>query len=211
MAGEIFERFGGKARTGQRSEIAWAQMPNYLADSDIRVVLESGFAIPSDLDPAEVARLEEFIRRDQVLETFYRRRELPTHRPPAPDLSAAASAAMAAYDQRSERLSVGWQKLLVLQAGIAGSEQNLDSYEIQEWAYARITEDNPGWLGDFDDDVDRDMPLRWLTQSIGVDVLLARQRMAAPSTEAVGKAANGGCAVAALGALSVVAAAVWLM
>jgi hypothetical protein len=185
-------------------------MPNYLADQDIRAVLESGFAIPGDLDPAEVARLEEFIRRDQVLERFYRSRELPTHRPPEADLRAAAAAAMAAYDQRSERLPVGWQKLLVLQAGIAGSEKNLDSHEIQEWAYARITEENPDWLGDFDDDIDRDMPLRWLTQYIGVDVLLARQRVAGPSTATVGKATNGGCAVAALGALSVVAAVVRL-
>jgi len=89
---------------------------------------------------------------------------------------------MAAYDQRSDRLPVGWQKLLVLQAGIAGSEPNLDSFEIQDWAYTRIKEENPDWLGDFDDDIDRDMSLRWLTQVIGVQVLMARQRVEAQRT-----------------------------
>ena len=154
-------------------------MPNYRADSDIRALLESDFAIPNDLDPDEVERLQQFLRCDQVLEAFYKRSQ-PGQRPPEADLSGAASAAMAAYDQRSERLPVGWQKLLVLQAGIAGSEANLDSFEIKEWAYTRTKDENPGWLGNFDDDIDRDMPLRWLTQAIGVDVLMARQRMAAP-------------------------------
>jgi hypothetical protein len=156
-------------------------MPNYRADPDIRAVLERGFEIPGDLDPAEMARLQEFLRCDQVLEAFYARSET-RQRPPEADLAAAASAAMAAYDQRSSLLPVGWQKLLVLQAGIAGSEANLDSSKIQEWAYARIKEENPNWLGNFDDDIDRDMPLRWLTQVIGVQVLMARQRMATPPT-----------------------------
>jgi hypothetical protein len=150
-------------------------MSNYRADPDIRAVLETRFAIPRDLDAAEVARLEEFLRCDQVLEAFYARSQ-SSHRPPEADLSAAASTAMAAYDQRSDRLPVGWQKLLVLQAGIAGSEANLDSFEIQDWAYTRIKEENSDWLGDFDEDIDRDMPLRWLTQVIGVQVLMARQR-----------------------------------
>lgn len=61
----------------------------------------------------------------------------------------------------------------VLQAGIAGNKWNLDSGEIQEWAYTRVTEENPGWLGGFDGDIDRDMPLRWLTQVVGTDVLMA--------------------------------------
>jgi hypothetical protein len=37
------------------------------------------------------------------------------------------------------------------------------------------------WLGDFDDDVDRDMPLRWLTQLIGVGVLNRRRLMEEPT------------------------------
>jgi hypothetical protein len=158
-------------------------MPNYRADPDIRAVLEANFTIPADLDPAEAGRLQEFLRCDQALETFYASNQ-PGHRPPETDLAAAASAAMAAYDQRSERLPVGWQKLLVLQAGIAGCEANLDSFEIQEWAYAAIEEENPSWLGDFDEDVDLEKPLRWLTQAIGVSVLMARQRKSTPATPA---------------------------
>ncbi|MGN6188870.1 MAG: hypothetical protein ACTHOE_08225 [Conexibacter sp.] len=149
-------------------------MPNYRADPDILAVLDSHFALPPGLDPDEVERLRRFLRTDQVLEDFYRRSQ-PSHRPPEADLRAAAAAAMDAYDRRSDRLPVGWQKLLVLQAGIAGHDDNLDSGEIQEWAYRRIKEDNPDWLGNFDDDIDREMPLRWLTQRIGVQVLMARQ------------------------------------
>jgi hypothetical protein len=180
-------------------------MPNYRADPDIREVLDSHFALPPGLDAAEVGRLEEFLRCDEVLERFYAS-HAPSNRPPEADLSAAAAAAMKAYDQRSEVLPVGWQKLLVLQAGVAGSEDNLDSFEIQEWAYARV-EENPSWLGDFDDDVDQDKPLRWLTQTIGVNVLMARQRAAARSVPTVAKT-GGGCAVAAVTALCVTRAIV---
>jgi hypothetical protein len=156
-------------------------MPNYLADPDIRSVAVDGrFVIPEHLEGAEVERLDRFLRADQALETFYRRNPPPA-RPPEEDLRAAAETAMHAYEQRSERLPVGWQKFLVLQAGIAGGPENLDSSQIKEWAYVRITEENPDWLGDFDDDVDREMPLRWLTQTIGVDVLLGRQLMAEPA------------------------------
>jgi hypothetical protein len=148
-------------------------MPNYLADPDIRAVLESGFRIPEDLDELEARRLDEFLRCDQVLEAFYKRNPV-TVRPPEDDLRAAAATAMAAYDNMADRLPVGWRKFLVLQAGIAGGPDNLDSYEIQDWAYTRIQEENPDWLGDFDDDIDHEKPLRWLTQLVGVRVLMAR-------------------------------------
>ena len=118
-------------------------MPNYRADPDIREVLDASFAIPAELDPAEVGRLQEFLRCDQVLEAFYARSQ-SSQRPPEADLSAAASAAIAAYDQRSNRLPVGWRTLLVLQAGIAGSEANLDSSEIQDWALHTHQGGKPG-------------------------------------------------------------------
>lgn len=153
-------------------------MPNYMADPDIRAVLESRFDL-NGLEDAEVERLEEFLRCDQALERFYRQSS-HSERPPEAMLVAAAESAMAAYDQRSERLSRGWQKFLVLQAGIAGSPDNLDSSEVQEWAYARVKEEHPEWLGDFDEDVDREMPLRWLTQLIGVGVLMRRRLMKEP-------------------------------
>jgi hypothetical protein len=165
----------GDITTGRRA------VPNYMADPDIRGVLESRFDL-SGLDAAEVERLEEFLRCDQVLERFYRQSS-PTERPPEAMLLAAADSAMAAYDQRSERLSRGWQKFLVLQAGIAGSPDNLDSSEVQEWAYVRIKEEHPEWLGDFDEDVDREMPLRWLIQLIGVGVLMRRRIMEEPAPQ----------------------------
>jgi hypothetical protein len=145
-----------------------------MADPDIRQVLESRFEMPSNLEPGDVELLEEFLRCDQVLEQFYRRSQL-TERPPLSDLQAAADSAIAAYEQCAGRLPVGWQKFLVLQAGIAGCEDNLDSPQVQDWAYARVKEENPQWLGDFDEDVDREMPMRWLTQLIGIGVLQRRQ------------------------------------
>ncbi|HEV7615285.1 MAG TPA: hypothetical protein VGO36_03550 [Solirubrobacterales bacterium] len=149
-------------------------MPDYQADPDIRAVLESRFAFPPGIDVAEAERLDRFLRCDQVLERFYVSNP-PAARPPEGDLLAAASTAMAAYDNRSEALPVGWQKLLVLQAGVAGGPDNLDSFEIQKWAYTRIVDENPNWLGDFDEDVDRGKPLRWLTQLVGVRVVMARE------------------------------------
>ncbi|HEX5527648.1 MAG TPA: hypothetical protein VFX44_10700 [Solirubrobacterales bacterium] len=155
-------------------------MPDYAADPDLRTIQQDGRFVLPDLDPTETDRLHRFLECDQVLERFYRENP-PSVRPPEADLQAAAESAMAVYDQRSERLPVGWQKFAVLQAGIAGSPDNLDSSEIQEWAYARVKEDNPGWLGDFDEDVDRDMPMRWLVQLIGVGVLMRRELMAKPT------------------------------
>lgn len=155
-------------------------MPDYMADPDIRTITKDGrFVTPDDLDGAEADRLNRFLECDQVLEVFYRQNP-STVRPPERDLEAAAETAMAVYDQRSARLPVGWQKFAVLQAGIAGCPDNLDSSKVQEWAYTRITEENPSWLGDFDDDVDRGMPLRWLTQLIGFGVLNRRRLMEEP-------------------------------
>lgn len=157
-------------------------MPNYMADPDIRMVLESRFTMPEGIDDAEVERLQEFLRCDQVLERFYRANPNEV-RPPEDDLRAAAESAMVAYDQRSEQLPVGWQKFLVLQAGIAGCYDNLDSSAVQDWAFTRVKEENPDWLGEFDDDVDRERPMRWLVQLIGVDVLRRRELMQAPAPQ----------------------------
>lgn len=149
-------------------------VPNYQCDPDIRAVFENGFRIPSNLDPVEADRLQEFLRCDQELEAFYNRSQ-PSQRPPHHILEAVAVAAMAAYDQRSERLPVGWQKLLVLRAGIAGCAANLDSGEIQDWAYTHIVEENPDWLEAYDGEIENEPPLQWLRHVIGDEVLMARR------------------------------------
>lgn len=151
-------------------------MPNYRADPDIAEIMARGLALPDYLDAAEAERVSAFARCDQALEEHYRTGG--GSRPPETVLRAVAQTAMAAYDQRSDRLPVGWQKLLVLQAGIASCQDNLDDFEIQEWAYTRIKDHHPEWLGDFDDDLDQEKPLRWLTQLIGFQVLAARNRAA---------------------------------
>jgi hypothetical protein len=133
---------------------------NYHADADIHAILGEGeFRLP-DLDPEEFGRLDIFLRADQVVQRCHRSQE----RPPDVALRAAALAAIDVYDQRTDRLPVGWQKFAVLQAGLAGIE--LDSAPVMEWAY-RLCRTNPGWLGVFDDDIDRGMPLRAMTQQVG--------------------------------------------
>lgn len=154
-------------------------MPNYRADPDIREVLDSGFKIPDDLEPTEVGRLADFMRCDQTVEAVWARD--PAARVRHPDLWALAEAAMTAYDERSDQLPVGWQKLLVLRAGVAGSTHNLDDSKIQEWVYTRIVEENPGWLDDVEADLAQDMPLRWVERDIQADVLAIRAMKAAES------------------------------
>lgn len=145
-----------------------------MRDPDIREVLESGFAIPPGLEPSEVDRLREFLRWDQEMESFDRSHP-DARRAPNPLLEGLATAAMVAYDQRSDRLPLGWQKLLVLRAGIAGCSQNLDSAEIEEWAYTRITEENPDWIVPWDEGPENEPPLSWLRHILALEVLPIRR------------------------------------
>lgn len=135
-------------------------MPNYHADPDVSSIFQDGrIEIPEGLDPGEASRLALFMRRDHVVVEAFRQNERPTE----DALRASIDAAIAVYTQRSGRLPVGWQKFVVLQAGLLGIE--LDSAEVMEWAY-RVCKHTPGWLGDFDQDIDRGMPLREMTQRI---------------------------------------------
>src|SRR4051812_1198246 len=126
---------------------------DYLADPDIDSIVEIDvLRIPAELGLAETGRLELFLRRDLVLEGCYLRDKTPSEG----ELQASADAAMAVYDECSTLLSPGWKKFAVLQAGLAGVD--LDSSEIMEWAYG-ICKDSAGWLGDFEIEQDREMPL----------------------------------------------------
>jgi hypothetical protein len=145
-----------------------------MRDPDIRKVLESGFTTPPGLSSEEVDRLREFLRWDQEMERFDRSHP-DARRAPNPLLKGLAAAAMAAYDQRSARLPLGWQKLLVLRAGIAGCSQNLDSAEIEEWAYTRITEENPDWIVPWDEGPENEPPLNWLRHILALEVIPIRQ------------------------------------
>lgn len=147
---------------------------NYRADPDIRDILGGGeFVIPSDIGPEEGSRLRDFLTCDQVIE----RRRRGGERPTDDELMASARAAMAVYEHRTERLPVGWQKFAVLQAGLAGIDA--DSFEVQRWAY-QLCKSNSGWLGDFDDDVDREMPLRDMTQQVSPFALIEESPAPAP-------------------------------
>jgi hypothetical protein len=139
---------------------------NYRADSDIAAIFAgNSFSIPPELGPDEAFRLQEFLTCDQVLEGYYRRGE----RPSDAELRSSATAAMAVYDQRTEQLSVGWQKFAVLQAGIAGID--LEDREIIRWAHG-ICKGRDGWLGDFDVDITQERPLRTMVQEMPVSAFL---------------------------------------
>ena len=148
-------------------------MTNYTADSDIASIIgESGLRVPDDLEPGEQERVRNFLRLMQVREDYWRQ----GGQAPASDLAAAAAAAQDLYEKASDRLPVGFQKLAVLQGGFIGIE--LDSAAIMEWAYWAC-KDNPGWLGNFDDDIDRGMPLREMTQAIPPMTMMNFQRRVA--------------------------------
>ena len=153
-------------------------MLDYKADPDIRTIMVNGrITIPRDLDEAEAGRLHRFLTSDQVLERFYLENPPPV-RPPEDDLRVAAETAMACRPAIRASLS-RVAKFAVLQAGIAGSPENLDSAEVQEWAYSRI-EENPDWLAHEDVAFDQAKPIDWLRQVIGAGVLLRRQLMEEP-------------------------------
>ncbi len=114
---------------------------------------------------------------------------------------------MAAYDRRSDRLPLGWQKLLVLRAGIAGSTRNLDDPEIEDWAYTRITE-NPDWLVPYEGETENEPPLNWLRQVLAPEVLRMRRFKQEESEGTVGPvgagASGSGCLVALVGLVAVI-------
>jgi hypothetical protein len=178
-----------------------------MRDPDIREVLGSGPAIPPGLGSAEVDRLREFLRWDQELESFDRNQPDGTRAPNAL-LEGLAAAAMAAYDRRSDRLPLGWQKLLVLRAGIAGSTRNLDDFEIEDWAYTRITEENPDWLVPYDGELENEPPLNWLRHVLAPEVLRMRRFKQEESKATVGPvgagASGSGCLVAVLGLVAMI-------
>jgi hypothetical protein len=182
-------------------------MTNYMYDPDIRAVLESGFAIPPGLEATEVDRLREFLRWDQDMERFDRSHP-DGGRAPYPLLRGLAGAAMAAYDQCSDRLPIGWQKLLVLRAGIAGCTQNLDDSKIEDWAYTIITDESRGWLVSYEGTPENEPPLNWLLHVLEPEVLRMRrfkqkemEGKVSPSNVDV---AGSGCLVAVLGAIALI-------
>jgi hypothetical protein len=76
---------------------------------------------------------------------------------------------MAVYDRRTPLLSLGWRKFAVLQAGLAGID--LGSTEIMEWAYG-ICREHEGWLGGFEVESVREMPLLTMVQEMPVAMII---------------------------------------
>lgn len=110
--------------------------------------------------------MELFLRRDLVLEGCYSRGQQPSDA----ELRRSADVAMAVYDRRTELLTLGWQKFAVLQAGFAGID--LDSSKIMEWAYA-ICKGNDGWLGNFEIESEREMPLLTMVQEMPTAMIMS--------------------------------------
>ena len=135
-------------------------MYDYRRDPDIDAIFSDGaITVPGDLDAAEAERVNVFVRCQQELGARYQRGE-----PLPPELLiSAAEAGKDVYEQRTPRLPMGWQKFVVLQVGKVGIET--ESVELMEWVYW-LCRDNDGWLGNFDEDIDRNMPLRAMMQEI---------------------------------------------
>lgn len=109
-------------------------MTSVLDDSDIRAISRDNNWVIFGDDPAESERLVLFV---QCIQASSQGGDQPSEM----DLTALASAAMAAYDQRTAALPMGWQKLLLIRAGYCGID--LESFEIMDWTYKRCKEH--GW------------------------------------------------------------------
>lgn len=161
-------------------------MLNYRADPDIdRIFGDGGISIPPGVERDEAARISTFIERDRIVVEAFRRGERPSDQA----MNASVRAAMEIYDRRSAQLPVGWQKFAVLQAGLLAIE--LESSEVMEWAY-RVCKHTPGWLGDFDQDVDRHMPLREMTQQIPATAVIHFQAGLPEARPAIEQRAGSG-------------------
>jgi hypothetical protein len=139
---------------------------NYRADPDIAATIVGGtYQIPAELDNDERARIERFCRADMAVDAA-----LDLHvKPAAADLAELQAAGRALYEQRTERLPIGWQKLAVLSTGMAAIDS--ESASTAKWAY-NVCEKSPGWLGNFDDDIREQKPLREFSRSVPPEWLI---------------------------------------
>lgn len=126
-------------------------------------------------------------------------------------LEAVAAAGREAYDNRTPELHLGWQKVILVETGLAGERlENYDSersYEVMKWSY-----DHCKTHGYSIDDVDKGTPMGKYMYNINLAIIanmpLPTVKPAAGSASDVASASGTGCLIATLSVVATLVGAV---
>jgi hypothetical protein len=166
-------------------------------DADVHEALESGVA--SIADPAERERISNFLSAVNAARSEVRVEQLET----------VAAAGQDAYETRTAELHLGWQKVILVETGLAGEQlehhSKQRSYEVMKWSY-----DHCKMHGYTIDDVDKGTPMGEYMYNINL-AIIANMPLPTPPVGSASGAASvsaSGCLIAALSILVASAAAV---
>jgi hypothetical protein len=168
-------------------------------DADVSEALESG--VTSIVNPAERERISNFLETVNAS-----RSEASVER-----LEAVAAAGREAYESRTAELHLGWQKIILVETGVAGERlehhDSQRSYEVMKWSY-----DHCKTHGYSIDDVDKGTPMGEYMYNINLAIIA---NMPPPTAQATAGSASGaaaasgsGCLIATLSVVAVLVAAI---
>jgi hypothetical protein len=163
-------------------------------DADVAEAVESGVGLI--VDPAERNRVSHF------LEAVNAGRSDPS----VERLEAVAVAGQEAYESRTPELHLGWQKVILVETGLAGerleSQDSHRSYEIMLWSYDHCKEH-----GYSIDDVDKGTPMGKYMYNINLAIIANMPIPPPPSTAGSARgaatASGSGCLIAILSFVAV--------
>jgi hypothetical protein len=157
-------------------------------DSDVNEALRNG--VGSIVDAAERERVSNF------LGTVNASRSGPT----VERLEAVAAAAQVAYENRTPELHLGWQKIILVETGLAGEQlehqDSYRSYEIMIWSY-----DHCKAHGYTIDDVDEGTPMGEYMYNINLAIIAVMPLPPPPTpgaSSSVAASSGSGCLVVTL-------------
>jgi hypothetical protein len=160
-------------------------------DPDVQEALESGVA--SIADPAERERISKFLSSVNAARSEVR----------VEQLEAVAAAGQEAYETRTAELHLGWQKVILVETGLAGEQlehhSKQRSYEIMKWSY-----DHCKTHGYTIDDVDKGTPMGEYMYNINL-AIIANMPLPTPPVSAASGAASAsgsGCLIATISILA---------
>ncbi|HUA74705.1 MAG TPA: hypothetical protein VL988_08090 [Solirubrobacteraceae bacterium] len=167
-------------------------MVNIKHDPDVREALERG--VNSIADPVERERISNFLNAVNAA-----RSEVAVEL-----LEAVAAAGQEAYEARTAELHLGWQKVILVETGLAGEQLERNSqqrsYEVMKWSYDHCKEH-----GYTIDDIDKGTSMGEYMYNINLAIIANMPPPTLPAGSATGavKASSTGCLIATLSILAV--------
>ena len=157
-------------------------------DPDVREALEGGVAFI--VDPTERERVSNFLSAVNAARAEVRVEQLET----------VTAAGQEAYETRTAELHLGWQKIILVETGLAGEQlehhDRQRSYEVMKWSY-----DHCKQHGYTIDDVDKGTPMGKYMYNINLAIIANMPPPTPPVGSASGPAtaSGAGCLIATLG------------